>query len=208
MLVMIVATFIGATAISLFELTPDTDLDKLTIVGDKTQTEIPQTSKTSLGYQEIRDMHLTGFETVFKEESYTIYEFEATLDDEIQCNGKSLNWSVDTCYQSINVTKYKDVVDVDKQGAKIVSYSEIKGIKHDSNTYDFNSEDYNGWVCGNKLCFLNDNDGGTSVSNRGEEFKCDTNNQCIIRSGETGGHKNLLTGEVVYTEGGVPNVQI
>lgn len=51
------------------------------------------------------------------------------------------------------------------------------------------------WLCGNKIACLSKKDGYSD--NRAEEFKCDKNNNPIIRSGESGFIKNIDTQETV-----------
>ena len=179
-------------------------------VGDTKKVEINKDSGT-LTYQEVKDRTIVGFQKEYKvvdivqsstnESNITLCDGDKLPSAEFKFkNTTAIN---KTCNCSIYHNQFNRTFQITqedklKKGDPVYAYSKIEKIKYDGKEYDFN--DKGCWVCSNYLCCLSRNDGYSD--NRGVEFKCDQNQKCIIRSGETGATKNLVTGEVTYIRGG------
>lgn len=179
--------------ISLFLLIPliaTADLG-LNQIGDKVDVKITINSG-DISYKELREKSLDGYEPVYYYENVTTQKTGGDLDN----NSKNVTFLYN---ESILVTKINSSVN----GTPIYSYSEVQGIEYNSTTYSF--DNMGCWVCGNYMACLSKKDGFSY--NRGDAFKCNGSNYPILRDGESGWIKNLLTDEIVFDRSDVGVVQ-
>lgn len=138
-------------------------------------------------YTEVNGKYSTVYdrELISYEDKYTFIESEKI---KTECENKTKEDGIkevictDVSYISTDKIKENDY-------SKPVYKTEIKDIRTQNKIYDFDTKKC--FVCGDYIACLSDLDGGKSVKNRSEKFKCDKNNYPIIRSGETGFIENL-----------------
>lgn len=146
-------------------------LSTLNNIGDKVELET-EIEEGDLKLKIKQDVEIIGYENVYK----TVIVYDQN----------------NLSQQYHNLT----ILDENKQGNPILKYHEPTEIEYESGLkVDINKNSC--WTCSDTWVICLDNkDGGTSVGNRQEKFKCDQSGYPIKLSGELGDIYNINTGEI------------
>lgn len=159
------------------------DLDGFKDLGEVIEIE-SEIENENLKYKEKRNYLL-------KQINYNSYFVNTSIQS---CNysDSPLNTTIDSCWNITSQSEHKNTSSII---SKVLQQGEVVSLEYESKIYPFDTRSC--WVCGIFMACLSNKDGGSSVQFRSAEFKCDSNNRPIIRSGESGYILNLQTESII-----------
>jgi len=140
-------------------------------------------TKDNLNYKIISEKMFIGYEKVYK--TITEKYENCTIDEKT--------------FEEVCVVKEHNVSIIDERQRGKPIYRKIRDesmVFDNGLNVDLIAQSC--WICNNTwVACLGNQDGGTGVSHRADEFKCDKDGYPIIRSGETGTIKSIIEKEII-----------